>query len=801
MTLSTRIAILFTLGITALRLWLYLYNYPTLDSLDPSLEYLVASHIVNFKEFPLTGTTGLNGAASVNSPAYYYFLAFFLLFHRSVFTLYSVNILLQAIMGLAIYSLVKNLFGSFSGLVSLFVTSLSMWGMQSSRFFFQPYLSQTVFFVSVYILSVAFRRSSYRFLITSIFLYLLAASFYLSPFLYAPLYGACILYWHKGKKARLIWKTVAVFLTSFLFLFGSVIILYPYQSEASIVTRNVAEVVEKFTQFFQLFTYLTFPYPWNMPVVWSVFWIASCIFFFMKRPVKQKMFAGLLCTGILVPLFVLPWFRIPASEHYLHLSIGFFLLYISILLGRIFFSHPIGYIPGLCIFFASVYMTSNAFSYREPSYFQKAQQAIDATLPYTRTDVSFTRVFAGYAEGKMYYASNDDFTFWHLLEEKTGINRTPTNILTGIPVVPLDTEYVILTCTGDSPDLLAIIHAQCTSEFMRKHDYVKITSLFLDEPFHTYLMKKAHTDLEFTTLGNTHLSQFRLPEAHGAYTKALSINAHATSARVGLGRIAYLRGDYKTAEELFVQTKSYFDLGKLYRVTHRYKESEAAFRNARAADPKDTGLLYGLAYLYMQYREFDKAEAALNQAIAIDPNNDSLYGGLGDLYLRMKQFGKSEAMFQKALSIKPDSDVFIGLGELYTATNRHAQAEKVLQRGLLINPKPDRYLALGNLYLEIKQFSLAESMFMKTRELNPVSNWCIGLGNTYMQQSKLDESEKTLKQCLETPYKAQAWLALGNLYMHMKRFDLAKNMLELAITDEEVKPFAQESMNNLLNAL
>jgi len=773
--------IAFLLCIFVLRLHLYLFNYPNLNSLDPSLEYLVSSHIVTYHEFPWVGPTGANGTLNLNSPLYYYSLALLLLVYKSIFTLNFFNILAQSVMGLAIYLIIKRLFSPQSALLSLFFVSFSFWGMKSSQYFFQPFLSQAIFFISLYALLK-------KRVIPSILLYVVSISFYLSPVLYLPLYCYGIFL-----ATRRYTRVLIISVLGILVSFGGVLLT----QRVSPAFEVPNDYIHRFSHLLKLFEYLVFP---SANIGREFFFFGLLL---LGLPLLKRWPVRIILAGILIPLLTLPAFT-DAKEHYLHLTVLFTLVYISVVIGQTFFVKKRWRLVGIMVSAALLYSSSNGFRFTIQNHYQTALAATDAIVR-TIPDSSFEFIRFSAFESN----NQPDWLFWHLLEEKTNKKYVSINPSKGIPIVPNNTGWVFLTCTQNAP--------LCTSLFTQKQDYVSHRVVFDESPFTTVLLKRADTMEEYAALGDIRFQDQNFPAAEEAYRKALPLasfglgNALIKQNRLdeakeifeniqsyeGLGRIAYLTGNYKTAEQMFLRGKSYFDLGKLYRIMRRHDESEKAFTKALTMNPTDTGMLFGLGYLYMQYREFDKSEKAFLRAIALAPLQDNLYSGLGDLYLRMKRYEQSETMFQKALQINPNSDLFIGLGELYTETGRYEEAEKILKKGLVVNPKPDRYLGLGNFYLRVQRYEEAIRMFEKTIEMNPQSNGYIGLGNVYVQQNKMNEAEVAFKLCMNTPYKAQAWLALGNLYMNTMRYQEAEKMLVQAATDEEVKPQALESLENL----
>lgn len=846
------LAILILTATLIWRLFLYLFNYPDLNSLDPSLEYLVSSHILKYHEFPWVGTTASGGTVSINSPLYYYFLSLFLVIYRSVFTLNALNILLQTGMTILMWDMARKKFGPWAGLLTILFVSLSSWGMQSSRFFFQPYVSQPFFFLSAYLLLRGCAEKNIRFAYGSIVAFIVSASFYLSTLLYLPLYliGLGYTLGHARTPAGRYIRAILIGLASIAVSFGSVIAAALRQPDtlsrsAFVFTPALSGYGERLLSYIVLLRYSLF-YSNELPLLMGVV-VASILFFAGRRSAGEKKYALLILLLSSVPVLVLPLFSVPPAEHYLHISVAFNLIYLAVILTRVVFANRGWTLIGIPVMAFVLLSLSGNFHYRTSRLFPTAQKAAgviareldDLAKEGDVPTVSFFQFKAGLDTAGVAYNLNDDYLFYHLLEEKTGRKLVSTSIYHGIPQTPANTEYLFLTCLGASKEGSTLDGTECLPYMMERMAYIPVREVFSQSPFTVYLMRSDGTEGRYIYLGASYFTRQKFSESEGAYRKALEINAKNpdalaglgnvlikqnrldeagavfrrifpldrtnASAHVGLGRVAYMRGNYQEAERLFLSairfhpddTAAYFDLGKLYRVLRRHDQSEQAFSQALAINPKDIGMLFGLSYLYMQYREFDKAEQTLKNALSIDPTYDGLYVALGDVYLRTRRFNLAEEMYTKAREINPGSDLFIGLSELYMQTGRQKEAEALLKKSIEINPKSDRYQGLGSYYYQTGRLEEAIPMFEKAIAINPKGNGYIGLGTVYENQGKYALAEETFTRALPTPYKAQAQLALGSLYMTMHRYDEAETLLKLVTFDEEMRHRAYATLGDL----
>jgi len=862
---STKGVILFLLGVLALRLVLYVFNYPDINTVDPSLEYLVVSHIVNYHEFPLVGTTAFEGTVPINSPLYYYLLAFILTFGKSIFSLNTFSICLQSFIAIIAWITLRPLFGTTTAIITVLFLSLSSWGMRSSRFFFQPYLMQPFFFASIASLYYAWISRKLSFVLISIIAFVAAISFYLSAIAYLPVYLLALLFalkriHHPHARFYIAMRTFVISASiAFASVVAALLTLHTFSwSDAGRLTVTSANTYShSLSTFSNLFQVLLFPhektlFDFPLPRLLTILFVAAGVLIFIyTKSKKEKYYLIGLVVLSLIPIFVTPLFAVPPSEHYLHLAVGFGILYTGFVTSKILrlARSPI-FRTGVIIGIGGIlFVQSGAFKYRVPSLYPIAQQATDAieqeltTLTREGNGVTPTYGFSLFkvqqVGGKRQYSLLDGYLFWHLLEERMGKKLVATNIARGIPLLPKDPEYLFVVCHAlaiqDQKEALNT----CIPTVMDYVPYVHVRRIFATPPFTMHLFKRDETPGQLVALGKQYFLMQQFSDAVGAYSNALArdpSNVHAYTelgnaliklnrldeaketfiharnldptddeAYTGLGRVDYTKGNYAASESYFKtaislnpkQSGAYFDLGKLYRILRKHRESETAFSEAIANNPNSADMMYGLGYLYMQYREFDQAEAILQKGITIDPSFAGLYSALGDVYLRERRYDESEAMFTKALTLDPNTDLFTGLSELYIATKRYDQAEATIKKGIDLNPKADRYQGLGSLYLLLRRYNEAETAFKKAIEINPEGNGYIGLGNVYQNTMRPDLAEEAFKRCFATPFKAQAWLALGGLYMNTNRLEDAESMLKLATTDDEIKPRAYISLGDL----
>lgn len=138
---------------------LSIYHYPNIHTSrwgDGSRDYLVASYIKNYKEFPKVGPFNLLYESGIRgSPLYYYLLALMLLLNDNIHTLAFVNIFLQVITILTLYAICKIVFGNPQAIIAATLFSFTPEILRQSEYIWQPHLMQPLSYTALLILILA----------------------------------------------------------------------------------------------------------------------------------------------------------------------------------------------------------------------------------------------------------------------------------------------------------------------------------------------------------------------------------------------------------------------------------------------------------------------------------------------------------------------------------------------------------------------------------------------------------------------------------------------------------------------
>lgn len=169
------------------RLAIFPNNY-AVGSTDVAQDYLVANHIVAYKEYPLVGPANRIYPTVSTSPFYYYFLALPLLVHNSMFTLGYVNILGQIVTIIALYFLAYTLFSPGVALLAGLLLVGNQQLIDNSFYMSQPWAAEPFFYSSYLLLAIGYTRKNYAAIVGSSVLFMVAIGLGLFGFPLLPVY-------------------------------------------------------------------------------------------------------------------------------------------------------------------------------------------------------------------------------------------------------------------------------------------------------------------------------------------------------------------------------------------------------------------------------------------------------------------------------------------------------------------------------------------------------------------------------------------------------------------------------------
>lgn len=195
---------------------------------DGNRLYLVANHIVKYREFPLVGASTGYIPELKKSPFWYYFTAALLLIENDILFLGWVNILFSVITILLVYFLARAMFGKGTALIAALLFSFSEFSFHQAIFFiWDAFIAQTFIILSLLMFVLSVRKRNYIFLLIGLLIFSVASAINLSSGLYIiPAILLLIFYILKKQKRQIIHYlgAFATLLATFLIFFSPVAI-------------------------------------------------------------------------------------------------------------------------------------------------------------------------------------------------------------------------------------------------------------------------------------------------------------------------------------------------------------------------------------------------------------------------------------------------------------------------------------------------------------------------------------------------------------------------------------------------
>lgn len=154
---------------------------------DANRLYLIANHIIKYREFPSVGASTGYLLELKRSPVWYYFSAALLLIKNDILFLAWVNIFLSILTILIVYILTRVMFSKSTALIAATLFSFSQLSFQQAIFYiWEPFVTQTLLILSLLMFILSYQRNNYPLLLFGIFIYAFASSFYHSAFFIFP---------------------------------------------------------------------------------------------------------------------------------------------------------------------------------------------------------------------------------------------------------------------------------------------------------------------------------------------------------------------------------------------------------------------------------------------------------------------------------------------------------------------------------------------------------------------------------------------------------------------------------------
>ena len=192
-------------------------------------------------------------------------------------------------------------------------------------------------------------------------------------------------------------------------------------------------------------------------------------------------------------------------------------------------------------------------------------------------------------------------------------------------------------------------------------------------------------------------------------------------------------------------------LGKLYRVTGRYADAEAAYLEALRLNPDSVAALTGIGANYMLQKNSAEAEARFRQAIGLHPGDWSAYNLLGVFLFRSGRYAEAAEEYSKVVAL--DNTNIIGysnLGTAYLSAGDFEAAASTLERAIELEPRANTYSSLGLMLYYLGRQDEAIESHRKAVELAPNDhlNWS-NLGDALWNAGNTDDAKQAFQTAEE----------------------------------------------------
>lgn len=512
------VALLLFIGF-AMRVTTHTYPYGVDDS---NRDYLVAHHIVEYHEYPLTGPFAAV-TQSRNSPSYYYVLAAFALIKDDPIFLRVVSSALQAVTILIVYLLAKKLYGLKTALLASILINFNYYSLIQAVFIWQPWVMQPFVNLSYLMLLISYQKQNYPYLLASIFFFIFAGSLHTSVFALIPIFLIVSLIILKNQKAtpRHFLGAITTLIVSFL-AFYLPLIFASFKNntvlpslQAHMVSLNPP--IQMLFQFFKNITYFTVGSFSNAGVVTplsNLFALSICallaIYFYKQKQKKEKLHSLLLLAPIILIMlyFAVVHVRIFNPNYGIHYYTPVYGLFI-ILLARalIFIFTQTNRLKTIGIFLISFYLALFFSFVFQKFYKDKTTYALrylnDPAINAIKIDILSLKNNNNYKDFSFFYIDSEkgdvfgwkyNATVWAVLEREFGTrlvklddyNRQGFKQLNGSY-----SKYIFLICPVSSNFVKG--GQDCGGKFLevnKSYEYEKIT--YISQTYKIGLLKRTY---------------------------------------------------------------------------------------------------------------------------------------------------------------------------------------------------------------------------------------------------------------------------------------------------------------------
>jgi tetratricopeptide (TPR) repeat protein len=260
-------------------------------------------------------------------------------------------------------------------------------------------------------------------------------------------------------------------------------------------------------------------------------------------------------------------------------------------------------------------------------------------------------------------------------------------------------------------------------------------------------------------------------DAEAAWRQALAANPRDAAANGHLGIVRALELDPR-------MTGLQLNLGLALFKQAKLKDAVAPLKAAVAAAPRDAQPRILLAMSYFGSAQYSEAVPYLKYAVEQSPQNEELRGVLAQACLYAKQFACTLEQYKQIVTANPDSaQAHMLAGEAEDGLHHTPEAIAEFQAAEKVAPhEPNVHFGLGYLLWTQHKYQDAAQEFQAELEGDPSHAQALAyLGDTEIKLEQTAQAQATLEKAVGLPGATRlAWLDLGIVLADEGRNDEAE---------------------------
>ncbi len=219
-----------------------------------------------------------------------------------------------------------------------------------------------------------------------------------------------------------------------------------------------------------------------------------------------------------------------------------------------------------------------------------------------------------------------------------------------------------------------------------------------------------------------------LDSALVAFELALEQNPRMVGARVGIGDIHHVRGNYQaaatqyeTARQLEPRNfKANYKLGLMYHLMQRLSDAVPVYLTALTIRPTDFKANLNLATAYLQMDQPQLGLPYAEAAVRLNPQSQSARVNLGAIYAAMGQYVLAIDEYRAAMELgEVELRIALNLVDAFVRVGRFEQAVNVLQTVVRTDSSAMAYERLGYIHFKMGRFDASRETYEKALEIDP----------------------------------------------------------------------------------